>query len=77
VTFADVKRLARALPEAVEDLMLTAEPKLFFITDHYKGYPAILVRLGIVRERRMRELLEDAYRFVAPQALVAQLDATH
>lgn len=56
------------------DMMLSAEPKLFFITDHYKDYPAILLRLPKVTEHRMRELLEDAYRFVAPKSLVAKLD---
>jgi len=58
------------------DMMLHAEPKPFFITDHYKNYPAILVRLNRVSEQRMRELLEDAYRFVAPKSLLARLDAT-
>jgi hypothetical protein len=58
------------------DMMLHAEPKLFYITDHYKDYPAILVRLSRVSERRMRDLLEDAYRFVAPKSLVARLNAT-
>lgn len=56
------------------DMMLSAEPRLFFITDHYKDYPAILLRLPLVTESRMRDLLEDAYRFVAPKSLVAKLD---
>jgi hypothetical protein len=46
------------------DLMLKAEPTLFFITDHYRDYPAILVRLSRVSEPRLRELLEDAWQFV-------------
>lgn len=56
------------------DMLLAAEPRLFYITDHYKDYPAILLRLPVVSEARMRELLEDAYRFVAPKSLVARLD---
>jgi hypothetical protein len=110
MTFDDVKRLARDLPEVIEessygtralkvkkkliarlkedgetlvvrcdmvsrDMMLAAEPRLFYITDHYKDYPAILLRLGRVNERRMRELLEDAWRFVAPKKLVAEFDS--
>jgi hypothetical protein len=47
------------------DLVIKAQPKLFFITDHYRGYPAVLIRLGEVRENEMRELLDDAWRLTA------------
>ncbi|HEY4130996.1 MAG TPA: MmcQ/YjbR family DNA-binding protein [Gemmatimonadaceae bacterium] len=57
------------------DLMLKVEPKLFFITDHYKNFPAILLRLKAVKTKRMREILEDAWRFRAPKKLVAEYDA--
>jgi hypothetical protein len=57
------------------DMMLTAEPKLFYITDHYKNFPAILLRLNAVRVKRLREIVEDAWRFRAPKKLVAEYDA--
>jgi hypothetical protein len=47
------------------DLLLRAEPDLFFLTDHYLNYPSILVRLKEVTSKRMAELLEDAWRLVA------------
>ena len=28
------------------DMMLQADPRVFFITDHYQNYPAVLVRLA-------------------------------
>lgn len=49
------------------DLLLRAEPDLFFLTDHYLNYPSILLRLGRVTPARLAELLEDAWRLVAPQ----------
>jgi hypothetical protein len=49
------------------DLLLRAEPDLFFLTDHYLNYPSILVRLTQVTQTRMAELLEDAWRLVAPR----------
>ena len=47
------------------DLLLRAEPDLFFLTDHYLNYPSILLRLKEVTRKRMAELLEDAWRLVA------------
>jgi Uncharacterized protein conserved in bacteria len=49
------------------DLLLRAEPDLFFLTDHYLNYPAILLRLTRVTPVRLAELLEDAWRLVAPR----------
>jgi hypothetical protein len=57
------------------DAMLRAQPAVFYLTDHYRDYPAVLVRLGAVRATQLRELLADSWRFVAPRRLVASLTA--
>jgi hypothetical protein len=54
--------------------MLEAEPEVFHITDHYREYPIVLVRLAAIRPERLREVLEDAWRLVAPRRLVAEYD---
>ena len=46
------------------DLLVAAEPDIYYLTDHYRGYPAILVRLSKVRPAVLRDLLESAVRFV-------------
>lgn len=51
-----------------------SEPETFFITDHYKGYPAVLVRMSKVREEDLREVIEQAWRFQAPKRLLAEYD---
>jgi hypothetical protein len=51
------------------DLLLRAEPDLFFLTDHYLNYPSILLRLTQVTSKRLAELLEDAWRLVAPRRI--------
>lgn len=58
-----------------QDSMLRLQPKIFFLTDHYRGYPVILVRLARIRARALRELLADSWRFVAPKSLVAKRGA--
>jgi hypothetical protein len=51
------------------DLMLAANPKLFFITEHYREYPWVLVRLSAVEPDELQGLLQDAWRRVAPKRL--------
>ena len=55
--------------------LLEAEPDLFFITDHYREWPAVLLRLPKVTEARLREAVIESWRFVAPAKMVAAFDA--
>ena len=54
------------------ELRMKVDPVTFFITDHYLNYPAMLVRLSTVQEADLRELLEEAWRRVAPASLIKQ-----
>ena len=54
------------------DFRMEADPRTFFITDHYRGYPTVLVRLGRVRTGVLREVVEQAWRLNAPKRLQAQ-----
>ena len=54
------------------DAMMRMHPDVFYITDHYRDYPAVLVRLKKVRRAQLRELLGDAWRLVAPRRLVTK-----
>ena len=53
------------------DVLLEADPKAFFLTDHYRAYPWVLMRLAAVDHRAAIELLEDAWRRAAPARVVA------
>ena len=56
-------------------ILLQADPRTFFITDHYLNYPMILVHLKRIRVRELRDLITRAWRMVAPAKLVAEYDA--
>lgn len=56
--------------------LMHEDPEAFFITDHYREYPWVLVRIGAVSKEQLRALLEGAWRRVAPKKLVASYDAT-
>jgi hypothetical protein len=54
--------------------LLEAEPDAFYVTDHYRPYPAVLARLSVVDRETLREKLEDSWRIRAPKKLVAAFD---
>lgn len=43
------------------DLLMHADPDVYFITDHYRNYPYVLVRLPRISAKEMRERLEEAW----------------
>lgn len=53
------------------DVLLAADPRAFFVTDHYLAYPWVLVRLAEVPHPAVIELLQQAWRRAAPRRLVA------
>jgi hypothetical protein len=52
-----------------KDILLAAAPDRLFTTDHYNGFPAVLVRLAKVHESELRGLLTAAWRCQAPRGL--------
>jgi hypothetical protein len=41
----------------MRDVMLEAEPRLFYITDHYKPWPMLLARLKVLDRTTLKELV--------------------
>ena len=60
--------------EAEKQALLLGEPEVFFTTPGYDGLPLVMLRLTEVNAGRLRELITDAWRMRAPDALVAELD---
>jgi len=42
--------------------LMTGDPEVYFITDHYRDYPWVLVSLSKVHPDALPELLQTAYR---------------
>ena len=57
-----------------KQLLMEAEPDVFFETPHYKGYGYVLVRLNAIKKDELAEVIEDAWRLAAPKRLVKQRD---
>lgn len=44
--------------------LMAAAPDVYYVTDHYLTYPAVLVRLSRIHPDALRDLLGMAWRFV-------------
>jgi hypothetical protein len=76
------KFMARLRPDDPDVLVLTkveedeqrflmeTQPDVFFTTDHYRGYPTLLIRLSRVDEEQLSELVEQSWRRLAPARLI-------
>jgi len=56
------------------EILMQSAPEAFYITDHYRDYPWILLRLGVVEKRVLPELIERAWRLVASKTLIKTQD---
>jgi hypothetical protein len=54
---------------ADKDALLATGIRGFFTISHFDGYPAILVQLGAVAKKPLREAIEDAWLAAAPDTL--------
>jgi hypothetical protein len=55
-------------------ILTQADPDTFYFTDHYRDYPLVLVRLSNLSQSALPDLLERAWRLVAPAKLIARRD---
>ena len=56
------------------DMMLELDPETYFITDHYKDWPGLLVRLSAITPGELKTMLERRWREIAPKKLVREAD---
>jgi hypothetical protein len=52
------------------DLLMQVDPEVFFTTDHYRGYPSVLIRLPAITRDALEDVLEQAWAAIAPAKLV-------
>lgn len=49
----------------MRDMMLEAEPGLFYITDHYRNFPFVLARLKALTPKALKDMLAGRARQLA------------
>jgi hypothetical protein len=69
----DGKTLVFVLPSVDEqEYLIETQPKIYHITDHYRGYPAVLARMSTLTVTECRKRLEQGWRLKAPKKLVKE-----
>jgi hypothetical protein len=59
--------------EAEKQALVLGEPGIFFTTPAYDGWPLVMLRLAEVDVKRLSELVTDAWRMRAPDALLEEV----
>jgi hypothetical protein len=67
----DGETLVLKIDPARRDALLKSAPDAFFLTDHYRPYPYVLVNLLAVNKSALQPLVEQAWRMVASKRVVA------
>jgi hypothetical protein len=75
--FARIRAAAAAagLP-GIEEGTSYGAPGIYYETDHYKGWPAVLVRLSEITDQELAHRLTIAWRDRAGKRLVSQFEAS-
>jgi hypothetical protein len=48
--------------------LLEEAPETYYVTEHYRNYPAVLVRLSRIQADQLRDLLGASWRFVTSES---------
>jgi hypothetical protein len=67
--------VVRVADPVERETLFASDPDRFFTEPHWSGYPAVLIRLAAVEPDELAELITEAWRSVAPRALVRAFDA--
>jgi hypothetical protein len=77
---ADLVALADAAPKGsilgvwtadleMKEAILGSDPDVYFTTPHFDGYPAVLVRLGEILTKELKDVIVEAWLARAPKRI--------
>lgn len=73
----DGETLVIRISEPERALRMTIDPDVFYITEHYRNYGAVLVRLARIEREDLSDVIEQSWRWLAPRRLVAEYKRAH
>jgi hypothetical protein len=68
---------ARVEHLVAKEALLADDPRVYFTTPHFDGYPAVLVRLDMIEEKELEELVVEAWLCRAPKRLADRYVEEH
>jgi hypothetical protein len=76
VIVKDAETLSLMMPLEQKELLMEVAPEIYYETDHYKGWPAVLVRLAAISDPELSQRLAEAWRHKAPKRLLKETGQT-
>jgi len=70
----DDETLVAAVDWDERESLLQTYPDTLHLTEHYRPYPWVLVRLPVISTDELTERIVDAWRQKAPKSLIAEYD---
>lgn len=71
----DAETIVITCPLDEKVMLLELAPEIYFETDHYRGWPAILVRIGKIADDELAHRLQRAWLAQAPKTLIRKWEA--
>jgi hypothetical protein len=71
----DEETLNLSMPMEEKELLMEAAPAIYYETDHYRGWPAVLIRLGAIGDEELGLRLEEAWIRKAGKTLLKRHEA--
>jgi hypothetical protein len=62
------------VPPDEREMLIERQPDLFYVTDHYRDYPMVLIRLSKTTRAEVEPLLRRHWRALASKAALRQFD---
>ena len=57
--------IATRAPDEEIELLIAARPDVYFVTPHYRGWEAVLVRLDAVDDEELAGRIEDSWEYMS------------
>lgn len=73
----DGESLVMKMDDLERDFLLLAKPDVYFTTDHYVGWPMVLIHLSKIHPDDLAHHFRQAWRSLAPKKLVTAFDKEH
>ncbi len=70
----DGESLAIRMEFGEREILMEGEPETFYLTEHYRNYPMVLVRLPKVHPEELKRIFGNAWRRFASKKLVEWLE---
>ena len=75
VTVRNNETIVLALPIDRKEQLIEMAPEIYFQSDHYVGWPALLMRIAAIGDEELQLRLIESWRFRAPKKLRAAFAA--